>query len=143
MSNPTGAAGHCLCGDVQFTVTGPLKQIIACHCTMCRRQTSHFLAFTAAWNEDLHVSEDAALAWYRSSPHSQRGFCRTCGSVLFFATDGAERTSISAGALAPGHGLNLVAHTFTQDKGSYYTIDGPVQAFQAGGDTVPMPPRGT
>lgn len=141
MQDPSAAEGQCLCGDVRFTVSGPLKQIIACHCTMCRRQTSHFLAFTAAWNDDLHVSGEAALAWYRSSSHSQRGFCRKCGSVLFFATDGAERTSISAGALAPGHGLSLVAHTFTQDKGSYYTVEDTVPAFPAGGDTVPMPPR--
>ena len=43
--------GSCLCGAVRYQVDGPLKQMIGCHCTMCRKQTVHFLAFTAAWNE--------------------------------------------------------------------------------------------
>jgi hypothetical protein len=27
---------------------------------------------------------DADLAWYASSPEAERGFCRRCGSTLFF-----------------------------------------------------------
>ena len=34
---------------------------------------------------------DAALRWYRSSPQSERGFCATCGTTMFFRS-----------ALAPG-----------------------------------------
>lgn len=40
-----------------------------------------------------------------------------------------------------GHGLNLAAHIHVADKGSYYMIDDAVAAHEAGGDTVPMPPR--
>jgi hypothetical protein len=28
--------GSCLCGGVAFTVTGPLRPVVACHCTQCR-----------------------------------------------------------------------------------------------------------
>ena len=134
-------SGRCLCGAVAFEVDGPMKQIIGCHCTMCRRQTSHFLAFTAAWDDDLRLTGEESLSWYRSSPDSRRGFCRKCGSMLFFATDGADRTSISAGALDPGHGLKLAAHIFTDAAGEYYTPDDDVPCFRGGGDDVPMPPR--
>lgn len=135
------ARGRCLCGAVAFEVDGPMKQIIGCHCTMCRRQTSHFLAFTTAWDADLSVTGEESLSWYRSGADSQRGFCRKCGSMLFFATDGADRTSISAGALDPGHGLKLAAHIFTDAAGEYYTPDDDVPCFRGGGDDVPMPPR--
>ena len=133
--------GRCLCGAVAFEINGPMKQIIGCHCTMCRRQTSHFLAFTAAWDDDLNLTGEDSLSWYRSSADSQRGFCRKCGSMLFFATDGAGRTAISAGALDKGHGLKLAAHIFTDDAGEYYTPDDGVPCFRTGGDDVPMPPR--
>ena len=108
---------------------------------MCRRQTSHFLTFTAAWDEDLKMTGEDSLSWFRSSADSQRGFCRKCGSMLFFVTDGAGRTSISAGALESGHGLQLAAHIFTADHGEYYVPDDSVPCFPGGGDNVPMPPR--
>src|SRR5262245_23873659 len=28
--------GSCLCGAVRFDITGPLRPVIACHCTQCR-----------------------------------------------------------------------------------------------------------
>ena len=141
MSASDAIRGGCLCGAVRFVVDGPMKQIVGCHCTMCRRQTSHFLAFSAAWDEDLSVTGEDSLAWFRSSADSQRGFCRRCGSMLFFATDGAGKTSISAGALDSGHGLKLAAHIFTKDSGDYYIPDDGVPCFPAGGDGVPMPPK--
>ena len=31
--------------------------------------------------------DDDQLSWYESSPGAQRGFCRQCGSSLFFRSD--------------------------------------------------------
>ena len=133
--------GRCLCGAVSYQVTGALKQVIGCHCTMCRRQTGHFLAFTAAWNEDFQLTEDCGLKWFRSSTHSRRGFCGDCGSVLFFATDGDEKISITAGSLDGETGLGLAAHLFAADKGDYYRLEDDIDSYQQGDDNVPMPPR--
>ncbi|MDX1422351.1 MAG: GFA family protein [Kiloniellales bacterium] len=133
--------GSCLCGAVKFRVAGPLKPVIGCHCTMCRKQTSHFLAFTAAWNEDLELSEDRGLKWFRSSPHSRRGFCGECGSFLFFATDGDDKTALAAGAIDGDTGLAMAAHIFVADKGDYYRLDDGCPQYPQGGDRVPMPPK--
>lgn len=141
MVAPVTASGRCLCGAVGFTVSGPMKQVVGCHCTMCRRQTSHFLAFSTVWDADLAVEGEESLQWFRSSAESRRGFCRNCGSILFFATDGSERTSVSAGALDAGHGLELAAHIHTASHGEYYHPDDGVPCHEAGGDRVPMPPR--
>ncbi len=140
-TNSQSKTGSCLCGAVQFRVTGPMRPVVACHCTMCRKQTSHFLAFSAAWNEDFSLTEERGLKWYRSSEASRRGFCTECGSVLFFATDGAEKISFSAGALDGATGLALEAHIFVDDKSDYYGIDDGCAQHGRGGDTVQMPPK--
>jgi len=133
--------GSCLCGAVKYQVDGPVKQVVGCHCTACRKQTGHFLATTDAWNDHFKLTEQRGLKWYRSSDHSRRGFCAECGSVLFFATDGAEKISITAGTLDGATGLNLVAHIFVDDKGDYYDLEESTPHHPQGGDTVPMPPK--
>ncbi|MGO1081292.1 GFA family protein [Inquilinus sp. CA228] len=39
--------GGCLCGAVRYRVTGPLRPVVACHCSQCRRTSGHVAAFTA------------------------------------------------------------------------------------------------
>lgn len=142
MDNTDGRhQGACLCGAVRFEIAGPLKQVIGCHCSLCRRQTGHFLAFTAAWNDTLRMISDETLRWFESSPGNRRGFCGTCGSMLFFASDGDDKTSITAGSLAGRTGLHMAAHIFAADKGDYYELEADVPAFDDGRDGVPMPPK--
>lgn len=134
--------GGCMCGDVRYRITGPVKQIVACHCRECRRMTGHFLASTDVWNDHFELTEKRGLGWYRSGDKSRRGFCKTCGSSLFFQVDGAEKISIGAGTLddASDTDLHIAAHIFTREKGAYYTLDD-APVFEAGGDGVPMPER--
>ncbi len=108
---------------------------------MCRKQTSHFLAFTAAWNDHFKLTEERGLKWYRSSEHSRRGFCGECGSMLLFATDGDDKLSIAAGALDGATELKLVAHIFVAGKGDYYAHEDGCPQYAEGGDSVPMPPK--
>jgi hypothetical protein len=116
--------GSCLCGAVKYEVTGPLRPILACHCIQCRKQTGHYLAATAAALSDFAFTEMRGLKWYRSSPAAERGFCKTCGSVLFWKGDGADQISITAGSLDGETGLALDGHIFCAFKGDYYQISG-------------------
>ena len=142
MTTPTQPkTGSCVCGAVQYQITGPLKQIIACHCRTCRKQNSHVLAFTAAWSDDLKLVQERGLKWYHSSETGRRGFCSECGSTLFFATEGDNKISIAAGTLDETSDLNLVAHIFVASKGDYYSIDDDGPQYDCGGDNVPMPPK--
>ena len=117
------ATGSCLCGKVRIAVSGPLRDVIYCHCTQCRRQTGHFVAATAAADSDLVVDGMEHVSWFASSPGARRGFCGTCGSNLFWKTEGSTTTSIWAGALENPTGLKASRHIFVADKGDYYTID--------------------
>ncbi|NNG05969.1 MAG: GFA family protein [Inquilinus sp.] len=116
------AAGGCLCGAVRYAVDGPLRPVIACHCGQCRRWSGHLVAATAAPRSALTVDGNEALAWYESSPGIRRGFCRTCGSSLFWGDEAAPTISIMAGTLDAPSGLTTERHIFAADKGDYYDI---------------------
>jgi len=116
------AAGHCLCKSVQFEVHGPLRPVIYCHCEMCRRTSGHFVAATACAREHLHLKAAASLHWYESSATARRGFCKICGSQLFWEPAEGSHVSIMAGALNAPTGLTASEHIFVADAGDYYQI---------------------
>ena len=116
--------GSCLCGGVAFEMRGYLKPITACHCTQCRKQTGNYWASTTSDDTNLHFSRKDTLAWYRASPTAQRGFCRECGSTLFWKADGRDTTSICAGSIDGPTGLKFAGHIFCEDAGDYYEITG-------------------
>ena len=114
--------GHCLCGAVRFTTRGPLRDVIACHCSQCRRQTGHFFAATSVADDRLEIEGGDSLSWFRATPEAARGFCCICGSALFWKYDGETATSIGAGAFDAHTGLKLTMHIYCADKSDYYDI---------------------
>lgn len=118
------SSGGCLCGGVRYVVRGPLRDVIACHCSQCRRTSGHYVAATGAPTDCISLTSSETLTWYSSSESAQRGFCNRCGGNLFWrpsANRGAW-TSIMAGTLdAPTH-LRTRHHIFVGDKSDYYTV---------------------
>jgi hypothetical protein len=116
-------SGGCLCGGVRYRVRGALRDAIACHCTQCRRTSGHHAAMTSAATDDLTLTSSQTLTWYRSSATAERGFCRVCGSNLFWRPEGEGRIAITAGTLDAPTGIKVMEHIFVADKGDYYSID--------------------
>ena len=115
--------GSCLCGAVRFTVSGPLGESDACHCTQCRKQSGHFWASANVKTADLAIEGEDSLRWYHSSEKVRRGFCATCGSFLFWdPVRHPEVIAVAMGALDKPTGVRLHKHIFTADKGDYYDI---------------------
>jgi hypothetical protein len=114
--------GGCLCGAVRYRVNGPLRDVVACHCSQCRRQSGHFGAYTAVPLDRFWLEHETALTWYRSSETAERGFCRVCGSSLFWKPATGPEISIAAGTLDGPTDLTMAEHIFCQDKGDYYEI---------------------
>ena len=96
--------GQCLCGAVTVTATTSDPVIRACHCDMCRRQTSSM--FISVTTDPASQKVTGPVKNYRSSDWAQRGFCKVCGSTLWYQTlpDGAR--SLAAGLFAnAGNGV--------------------------------------
>ena len=114
--------GSCLCGAIRFQVKGDLKDPVACHCSMCRRQTGHYDAATEVQKSDLTIEGEDRVSWYQSSEKVRRGFCSNCGSHLFFDPPARDWISIAMGAFDKPTGTKLALHIFVADKGDYYDI---------------------
>ena len=116
-------AGGCLCGAVRFRLDPPLRDVVLCHCSMCRRMHGHVGAYTNVARVGLHFDSERGLRWYRSSPVARRGFCGECGSTLFYERDGSDRIAVAAGALDPPTGLKTTLQIHVADAGDYYAVD--------------------
>jgi hypothetical protein len=103
------ARGGCLCGGVRYEARSPLRNVIACHCSQCRKTSGHFVAASQVPSADLKLIESATLRWYRSSPSAERGFCARCGGNLFWreTAPGTGMISIMAGTLDTPTGLHI------------------------------------
>ena len=129
--NHVTSTGGCLCGGVRYTVRGALRDVIACHCSQCRRTSGHFVAATGAESDRITLEKAESLVWFASSERAERGFCGRCGGNLFWRPFQNERgwISIMAGTLDPPTELKLTQHICVKDKSDYYEItDGAPQA---------------
>ncbi|MEM9798145.1 MAG: GFA family protein [Pseudomonadota bacterium] len=130
--------GSCLCGAIRFTVAGPMRPIVACHCGQCQKITGNYVAATSAPRDSVDMT--GGVRWFQSSETARRGFCPTCGSALFWDGPG-ENLSIMAGALDDATGLALAGHIFCADRGSWTDIpNGVPQAPGADPDLTTMVP---
>ncbi|CUH42477.1 GFA family protein [Ruegeria atlantica] len=114
--------GSCLCGAVAFTIDGELSPPSACHCGQCRKQSGHVWSSTWTHQDNLSFTASDTLTWFRASDTAHRGFCRSCGSFLFWQHNDEDTISISMGAFDTPTGLQLAQHIFVADKGDYYDI---------------------
>ena len=115
--------GGCLCGAVRYEAGGPLRDVVLCHCAMCRRTHGHVGAYTAAPKAALRVTESRGLTWYRSSDAARRGFCGECGGTLFWDADDRPTMSIAAGTLDAPTALRTALQIHVDSAGDYYDVD--------------------
>jgi hypothetical protein len=112
--------GGCLCGGVRYEIDGPLAPPSACHCGQCRRSHGALGLYTLAPSERYKIKGDRNLAWFESSPGIRRGFCRVCGSKLFWERIGSGQLDVTMGSIDPPSGLKIVKHIHLKDAGDYY-----------------------
>ena len=126
--------GGCLCGEVRYEIRGPLRNVINCHCSKCRRSHGHVAAYASTRRENLIFTKDNGLKWYRSvtdeTPDVHRGFCKECGSSMFWDPRGAANIAVSAGSLDSTEGLKTIGHVYVSQAGDYYEIADDLPRFE-------------
>ena len=112
MSKPI--RGGCLCGRVQYEVTGPFDAFHLCHCSQCRHSTG------SAHAANIFTSEDR-LTWLAGKDLVKRYipdkagviskcFCSHCGSLVPYTSLSRGRLIIPAGSY---NGIDTDVHTYT------------------------------
>ena len=110
--------GRCLCGAIRFAFDpAAVTSRSLCHCESCRRASG---APVTAW---LGL-RDTGWRWTvgrpelrASSPGVRRGFCKTCGTPLSYATDRHPGlTDLAAAALVDPAEFEPEAHVHWAER---------------------------
>ena len=117
--------GSCLCGGVRYEISGPLRGVLNCHCSMCRK--AHGAAFRTRASvkaaDFRWVLGEDLVTYYESSPGNHRGFCRVCGSPLLSRFDFDSGVyGLPLGALDDDPGKKPMLHVFVASKAPWHDI---------------------
>lgn len=115
------AKGKCLCGSVRFTVSEMNNSVDACHCGMCRRWGGGPLMSVRCGSDVVFEGQDN-IAVYDSSDWAERGFCRKCGSHLFYRLKVGNRHEIAAGLFDHQNDFSFDLQVFIDRKPSFYSF---------------------
>ena len=91
--------GGCQCGAVRYAINGPLGSAGICHCRMCQKAFGSYFAPLAGVPLGDCVWTSGKPGIFKSSQAVERGFCRDCGTPLFFRYIDRDRISLSLGSL--------------------------------------------
>jgi len=120
--------GACLCGQAVFGVDGPLRPVVICHGTHCRRLSGHCSASFDADEATFAHSARSALTEYETPGGARRGFRGGCGSDLWCSA-GNDVRSVEAGVVNGRTAGGLAVQIFVANKGDYHAVtDGLRQA---------------
>ena len=133
------ATGRCMCGSVRYSISGPMRDVVACHCTECRRFTGSVWHASATRRADLHVRDNGQLKWFQSSLHARRGFCGNCGSSLFFDNERNDYMVTTAGTLDAPTEVSHRVHIFVSEKGDYYELADDLPKHERAGRRLSIP----
>ncbi len=75
--------GSCLCKSVSVEIDKNPDTFTVCHCENCRRWSGG-VPMSINAGEHLEFSGEEFVHRYSSSEVAERGFCRNCGTHLFF-----------------------------------------------------------
>ncbi len=113
--------GHCLCGAIHVTAAVASHDVSVCHCGMCRRQAGSPMMFIdVAGAPEFMGAENTSF--YRSSEWGERGFCKVCGTQLFWKYAGEERYSLSVGMIVDQSQLRLAKEIFVDYQPAFYAF---------------------
>ena len=76
-------SGSCGCGSIEFTLNSEIKNIVNCHCQMCRDHNgSSFSTYAALPYRDLEITKGNELIGEYKLGSGIKRFCKNCGTPL-------------------------------------------------------------
>jgi hypothetical protein len=113
-------SGSCLCGAARFSATPEKMTMDACHCSMCRRWGGG--PAMTVFCTDVQVEDENAIGVYVSSAWAERGFCKTCGSSLFWRTHDRKMFTVSAHAFDNPEQFSFDVEIYIDQKPANYAF---------------------
>ena len=91
--------GGCQCGAERYALDETPANACICHCRMCQKQFGSILGAFADVGPDSFRLTRGEPGWFQSSDEAMRGFCRDCGTPLFYRFLSTPRIAVSIGSL--------------------------------------------
>lgn len=118
MSETKKASGNCLCAKVKIIANTMSTHLGVCHCGMCRKWSAGpYLGVDCG--TDVTIEGRDFVALYDSSDWAQRGFCKNCGTSLFYLVKGKNQYIVSSEVFNEEN-LNFDHQIFIDRKPAYY-----------------------
>lgn len=123
MTHAIKDSGSCQCGKITFELWDFSPEYSVCHCTECRKWTGGFYACIAAKKGHYKISGSQHITWYLKNPKSEQGFCKNCGSAIFWRKNpDADYLDFAIGMLDNPDQLTAKHHIFCKYKADFYDI---------------------
>jgi hypothetical protein len=119
MSETLENTGKCLCGATHFTAYTMSKNIGACHCDMCRKWGGGPLLVTDCGTA-VTFEDENSITVFNSSDWAERGFCKHCGTHLFYRLKESGQYYIPVGLFDDGSAFIFDHQIFIEEKPPYY-----------------------
>ena len=114
-------SGGCQCGAVRYRSTAVLDNAHLCHCRMCQKAVGNlFAALVAVPKDALRWTRGKPGLW-RSSENVHRGFCRNCGTPLFYDNVAGTRVNLTIGSLATPRNFKPLGHDGIEGRMPWFT----------------------
>jgi hypothetical protein len=119
MSDSSVGQGRCLCGAVQVVAKTMNNKVSACHCHMCQQWTGGPLLVVDCGSEVSFTGEEN-VAVFDSSEWAERGFCKKCGSHLFYRLKQSSQYFVPVGLFGSDEAFVFDHQVFIDEKPEYY-----------------------
>lgn len=123
-----------MCGAVRFKIKGPIRNIVYCHCSQCRKaQGSAFATNGIVKSSDFDVLAGAdVLTGYESSLGQTKYFCKICGSPILSKSESKpEQVRVRLGTIDSEIVERPIAHIFSTSKASWENITDDLPQYEA------------
>ena len=77
--------GSCHCGSVNWECDPPIKTVVKCHCSMCRKlHGSDHSTYVIVPKEQFSLTKGKGLVMsYQATEKSYKNFCSICGTPIY------------------------------------------------------------
>jgi hypothetical protein len=91
-------SGGCQCGAIRFHATELRDNPHVCYCRMCQKAMGNLFAALVGVRRHHLTWTRGEPAEFMSSDLAARGYCRDCGTPLYYRAVGGEHLSMAIGA---------------------------------------------
>jgi hypothetical protein len=113
--------GRCLCGKVCVTANAVKLEVHACHCSMCQLWNGG-PTLSVHCGKNVSFSNEENIAIYKSCSWPELGFCKVCGSHLFYRSIDSGEYIIQTGNFDSDNGFKLNQQIFIDEKPDFYSF---------------------